>query len=58
MLSRQTSAKYLDKIVEKGLLTKIKLGRENYYINNRLMELFLNHSDETVPHMTIESISE
>ena len=58
MLSRQTSAKYLDKIVEKGLLTKIKLGRENYYINNRLMELFLNHSNETVPHMTIESISE
>lgn len=58
MLSRQTSAKYLDKIVEVGLLTKMKLGRENYYVNDRLMELFLNHSNETKSHLTIESISE
>lgn len=40
---RKTAAKYLDKIVELGLLEKIKLGRDNYYINNRLYELFLNH---------------
>ena len=58
MLSRQTSAKYLDKIVEVGLLTKMKLGRENCYVNDRLMELFLNHSNETKSHLTIESISE
>ena len=32
-------------IVGAGLLSKIKIGRENYYINKRLFELFLNHSE-------------
>lgn len=32
-------------IVGAGLLNKIKIGRENYYINERLFELFLNHSE-------------
>jgi len=58
MISRQTSAKYLDKIVEAGLLTKMKFGRENYYVNNRLMNLFLNHSGERKPGIVIESITE
>lgn len=58
LLSRQTSAKYLDRIVDVGLLTKMKFGRENYYINDRLMKLFLNHSEGTVPSVTIESVSE
>lgn len=50
-VQRKTGAKYLDMIVETGLLKKIKIGRENYYINERLFELFLNHStviDKTV----------
>lgn len=42
---RKTGAKYLDMIVGAGLLNKIKIGRENYYINVRLFELFLNHSE-------------
>lgn len=44
-VQRKTGAKYLDMIVETGLLKKIKIGRENFYINERLFELFLNHSD-------------
>ena len=41
-VSRDTAAKYLENIVELGLLDKRKLGRENYYINKKLMDLFLN----------------
>ena len=40
-ISRQTASKYLDKIVSTRLLEKIKLGRENYYVNKGLMALFL-----------------
>ena len=44
-VQRKTGAKYLDMIVAAGLLNKIKIGRENYYINERLFELFLNYSE-------------
>lgn len=44
-VQRKTGAKYLDMIVGAGLLNKIKIGRENYYINERLFELFLSHSE-------------
>ena len=40
-ISRQTASKYLDRIVALGLLEKEKMGKENYYINTRLMELFM-----------------
>lgn len=55
---RRTAAKYLDKIVEVGLLSKIKLGRENYYINDALVELFLHHSSLSSPlASTVESVT-
>lgn len=44
-VQRKTGAKYLDMIVAAGLLNKIKIGRENYYINERLFELFQNYSE-------------
>lgn len=44
-VSRQTAAKYLDRIVELGLLTKEKFGKENYYINTRLMKLFIDFGE-------------
>ena len=44
MVTRQTASKYLDKIVELGLLQKLKVGRSNYYINDRLAELFINRA--------------
>jgi hypothetical protein len=34
----------LDKIVEMGLLQKVKMGHSNYYINTKLMNLFINHN--------------
>ncbi len=43
MFDRRTVAKYLNMIVETGLLTKMKFGRENYYINNYLFELFKSY---------------
>ena len=58
-ISRQTASKYLDKIVSTGLLKKIKLGRENYYVNKGLMALFLMGSIENIEKTdTIESINE
>ena len=40
-VSRQTASKYLDKIVKLGLLQKEKMWKENYYINTKLMNLFI-----------------
>ena len=45
MVQRKTATKYLDMIVAEGLLEKIKIGRTNYYMNNRLIDLFMNHQD-------------
>lgn len=45
MVQRKTASKYLDKIVETGLLKKMKIGRENYYINTKLCNLFLSYND-------------
>lgn len=57
-LSRQTASKYLDKIVALGLLHKEKIGKENYYINTRLMDLFASFGefDPIVPTVSIESV--
>ena len=42
---RQTAAVYLDRLVDLGLLTKEKVGRENIYKNIRLLELFEGDSE-------------
>jgi len=42
IVSRQTASKYLDMIVEDGLLRKMKLGKDNYYMNDALCQLFIN----------------
>lgn len=47
-VQRKTGAKYLEMIVGAGLLKKIKKGRENFYINERLFNLFINHSDVAI----------
>ena len=57
MVQRKTAAKYLDRIVETGLLEKVKKGRENYYINVKLCNLFLNYNELSEQKTdTIESI--
>lgn len=56
-VERKTASKYLDMIVAAGMLSKVKIGNANYYINDRLVELFVNQSssdDTFVP--PIESV--
>ena len=40
-VSRITATKYLDELINTGLLDKTKVGRRNFYINTSLMRLFL-----------------
>lgn len=57
MVQRKTAAKYLDLIVENGLLNKVKIGHTNYYVNIQLMDLFTNHQLDTSEEIdVIESI--
>lgn len=57
-VSRQTASKYLDRIVALGLLKKEKMGKENYYINTLLMNLFIEFGQykATEPAEVIESV--
>ena len=57
-VSRQTASKYLDRIVALGLLKKEKMGKENYYINTRLMNLFIEFGEykASEPAEVIESV--
>jgi len=41
-ITRQTAASYLNKLSEVGLLTKTKIGKSNFYINDPLYKLFLD----------------
>lgn len=43
-ITRKTAAKYLDEMVGIGLLSKHKLGKENYYLNDALYTLLQNVS--------------
>lgn len=43
LIQRKTATKYLDMIVETGLLKKVKIKHTNYYMNVRLIELFMNY---------------
>ena len=54
MVQRKAAAKYLDMNVASGLMEKIKIGRTNYYMNTKLIELFVNHV--TILYSDIESI--
>lgn len=41
-VSRQTAAKYLDDLAIHGLVEKVQVGRNNYFINTALVNLFLD----------------
>ena len=57
MVQRKTATKYLDMIVKEGLLQKIKIGRFNYYMNTKLIELFMNQQEpEKAQKYVIESV--
>ena len=44
-ISRQTATRYLDALVESGILTKARWGRESYYINDALVNLLFELPD-------------
>lgn len=59
LVERKTASKYLNKIVEVGLLQKERIGKVNYYINVGLMDLFLNHNQTSLENTpSIESVSD
>ena len=53
-VSRPTAAKYLEDLTRMGLLEKVKMGKENYFINTELVNLFMTKgeygqvTDETI----------
>jgi len=47
-VTRKTAAKYLDELVNIGLLSKHKIGKDNYYLNDALYQLLLNVSTNQV----------
>ena len=58
MVKRKTASKYLNAIVDAGLLRKEKIANSNYYINEALTDLFVHNTtiERKVP--TIKSITE
>ena len=57
-VARNTASKYLDMIVETGLVEKMRVGKTNYYFNTKLIDLFLNHNSTDVNSVeAIESVS-
>lgn len=58
MVQRKTATKYLNKMADAGLLVKVKMGRENYYINKGLVELFMSKPKTKEKCEAVESITE
>lgn len=57
-VSRPTAASYLTQLEQEGYISKIKLGRENFYLNIKLFELLANAFHFTSPSTTVEVNSE
>ncbi len=45
-IHRNTATKYLEALVELGLLSKHKLGKDNFYLNDALFQLLLNSNEQ------------
>ena len=59
MVQRKTATKYLDAMVEEGLLEKVKIWKTNYYINTPLVHLFTSQKrPEMNPQTVVESVYE
>lgn len=53
-VSRPTAAKYLEDLTRMGLLEKVKMGKENYFINTELVNLFMTKGE--YGQVTVETI--
>ncbi|MCM1041014.1 MAG: Fic family protein [Bacteroides sp.] len=59
MVSRVTANRYLNTLLETGLVERSKIGKAYYYMNIPLMNLFLNVSDTKEETVTpIESVTD
>ena len=49
-VTRPTASSYLNQLACNGLLSKMKLGRDNFYLNTKLFDLLINafHMDEYI----------
>jgi Fic family protein len=56
-VNRQTAAKYLNQLADKGFVSKLKIGKCNFYINEPLYRLFLSGvpKAETLDNIVTES---
>lgn len=41
-VTRVTATRYLDELTKIGVMSKLKMGRENYYVNRSLVDLLVN----------------
>lgn len=59
-VSRPTAMSYLNQLIDLGILAKLKLGRENFYINKELYSFILNafHPQADITATPINSIME
>lgn len=57
LVKRKTAAKYLDKIVNAGLLEKERIGNTNYYINTALVNLFVRNVQHSADVPVIKSVN-
>ncbi len=48
-VTRQTASRYLDDIVAVGLLSKHKIGKDNFYINDDLFQLLSAVGEQELP---------
>ena len=48
---RNTASKYLEELVQIGLLSKHRLGKENFYLNDALFQLLMNVGQSEVNHV-------
>lgn len=56
-IERRTAAKYLEQMVDMGLLEKVKIWRTNYYINKALVSLFMQIPEgDVLPVDAVESV--
>lgn len=49
-IHRNTASKYLEELVQIGLLSKYKLGKENFYLNDALFQLLMHVGQSEVNH--------
>ena len=53
--TRQSAARYLDELADAGMLSKHRIGKHNFYINDQLASLFFEVSSPAEETETVDS---